>query len=220
MSDQVFTTLVWLKAVNKMPDLPKDRLVANCYAATLPSEELWARYVSEAERLKTRGDISETDYAVLVHSLEARHRLMELTLGNNDVMLGTVEQVLAQAKEKYIAEVSDELAVVTNRLDAQSSRVQQVAATVGRIVKGVVFYGLLATGIAVLSYGLIYTSPNDLTLSKAFFVEYWGFLLLVGITLLNLIFGVRVKDGCLWIAQRAGEFVEKRIRRIFEIQSI
>jgi len=35
------------------PDLPRKRIIADCYAATQPSETLWHRFVHELEVLES-----------------------------------------------------------------------------------------------------------------------------------------------------------------------
>ncbi|MCW4151220.1 hypothetical protein OM427_16960 [Halomonas sp. 18H] len=91
MGDHVFTSLVWMKSVKKTPDLPKDRLVANCYSTLLPSDSLWKDYISEVNRLKDKGQISEHDYHVLIHSMAARDQLMDQAFSYDDNIFGSVE---------------------------------------------------------------------------------------------------------------------------------
>lgn len=215
MGDQVFTTLIWLKAVKKTPDIPKDRLVATCYAAVMPSEHLWAKYVDEAEKLRSKGSIQEEDYAVLVHSLEARSRLMDLTLGEDEIIHGTLDQVLESAKAIYVSEVREELDEVTRKSRIQESRILNVVNKIGEAVKIVVLFSALSLWFGLLLYGLVKTSPEDLIASKIFSIDSWLFLLLALITLLNLIFGFRLKDMCERLADTASKSVRKFIEKIF-----
>ena len=118
MGDYVFTTLIWLRFAKKIPNLPKEQIVANCYAATTPSSELWDKYCQEAERLANQGDLIEGDYALLTHSLEARSYLMEINLGEDELVEGTVEQVLAKVKERYAKDL------VKTKLEAERQQHQ------------------------------------------------------------------------------------------------
>jgi len=212
MADQVFTTLIWLKAVKKAPDMPKDRLVATCYAAILPSEQLWEKYVSEAEKLRLKGTIKEEDYAVLVHSLEARNRLMDLTFGENDLIQGTLEDVLASAKSIYIAEVNDELDQEKKKNILQKGRITQIASHLGNITRQLVLYASLLGWFAVLLFGLLRSSPDDLAIEKLLSMESLAFLVLLVITILNLVYGYRVKDFCnkfaKWSEVKVKSFIE------------
>jgi hypothetical protein len=215
MADQVFTTLIWLKAVKKAPDMPKDRLVATCYAATLPSEELWEKYVSEAEKLRLRGTIKEEDYAVLIHSLEARNRLMDLTFGENALIQGTLEDVLASAKAIYVAEVTEALnrEMANNRL--QKGRIELIASRLGSATRQGVLYTTLLAWFGALVFALLRTSPDDLAWEKLFSPETWLFITLVLITILNLVFGYRVKDLCYSIAKWSEVKVRSFVESVF-----
>lgn len=213
MADQVFTTLIWLKAVKKAPDLPKDRLVATCYAAMMPSEQLWDKYVSEAEKLKQKGTIQEEDYAVLIHSLEARNRLMDLTFGEDEIIQGTLEDVLASAKAIYVAEVAKELNQEKKKNQLQKGKISRVATKLSTIVKQIVLYSSLCVWFGILMFGLIKTSPNDLALDKIFSLESWVFLIILVVTILNLVFGYRIKDLCDKLARKAEKKVKSFIQK-------
>ena len=103
--NHVFTMLMWLKSVNKKPNLPSEIVIANAIAALQPSEALWKNYVAEGARLRERGEITENDYIVLARALEAKEVLMELTSGDaTAVTAGTVMDVLRRAKEELNAE--------------------------------------------------------------------------------------------------------------------
>jgi hypothetical protein len=213
MADQVFTTLIWLKAVKKAPDMPKDRLVATCYAAMMPSEQLWEKYVVEAERLKQKGTIREEDYAVLIHSLEARNRLMDLTFGENEIVQGTLEDVLATAKAIYVAEVTEELDQEKKKNRLQKGKINQIATKAGTVVRQFVLYASLCVWFGVLIFGLLKTTPDDLAPDKFFSLESWAFLVLMVITILNLVFGYRIKDLCdelaRWAERKVRSFIEE-----------
>lgn len=212
MADQVFTTLIWLKAVKKAPDMPKDRLVATCYAAMNPSEKLWEKYVAEAEKLRQKGSIREEDYAVLIHSLEARNRLMDLTFGEGDIIQGALEDVLASAKEIYVAEVTDELDVEKKKNRLQKGKISEISSKAGRSVRNVVSYFSLAAWFGILIFGLLKTTPDDLAFENLFSLESWAFLILVVLTLLNLVYGYRVKDLC----DKLARYSEDKVRHFIE----
>ncbi len=106
MGDHVFTTLVWLRFTDKYPDVPKEQVVAQCYAAMEPSNELWGKYCKEAQRLAEQGDLTMDDYVILTNCLDARADLMDITLGEGDELVeGTIEQILNRVKERYAEDV-------------------------------------------------------------------------------------------------------------------
>jgi hypothetical protein len=99
LSDQDLTTLVWLKRPLDAPDLPRLRIVADCYAALEPGNELWAKYLDEIDKLKKRGTISEDDFFVLRYSFDAKQALMDRTFGAaDDVSPELVQEVLERAR--------------------------------------------------------------------------------------------------------------------------
>jgi len=110
MTDNIFTMLLWVKVAKKRPELPKEQLVANSYSAINPSDFLWKKYVAEAEKYRAKGDITENDYAILVHTLDARKCLMDITLGDPDIFVaGTVLDVLERIKNEFLSETRNEL---------------------------------------------------------------------------------------------------------------
>jgi hypothetical protein len=215
MGDQVFTTLVWLKAVNKMPDLPKEQLVANCYAAITPSEGLWARYVKEADKLKALGTVDEEDYAVLLHSLDARDRLMELTLGQDEILQGTVEQVLSTAKEKYTKEISRDLATAKRDIHERSEKLNKLANNFADKIGKTIMYTMVCGWGIILVWGLIVSAPNQFDIETLLSRDSVVFSVLVIVTLLNLIFGLKLVDGCKYIANKATERIKSKIINLF-----
>ena len=103
--DWVLTTLVWLKDPELAPELPRQRLIADCYAAVQPPDQLWRRFLEEVDKLNAKGDITEDDVSILRYSLTARAALMDVTRGNAAAFSeGTVEEILRRAVEATRAE--------------------------------------------------------------------------------------------------------------------
>lgn len=106
--DHVFASLVWLKCALEAPDLPRKRIIADCYAAMKPQDDLWKKYLDEMDRLEEGGDVSEEDYHILRSSMEARSALMEVTLGDTNAFTeGTIEEVLEKARAAMRAEAEE-----------------------------------------------------------------------------------------------------------------
>jgi hypothetical protein len=59
--DHQLTTLVWIKRPLSAPDLPRNRIIADSYAALNPPDALWKLYLDEMGRLRERGGVSEDD---------------------------------------------------------------------------------------------------------------------------------------------------------------
>ena len=110
ITDKLLTNLLWLKRPFDAPDLPRKRIIADCYAAVQPSDRLWAAYIQEVEELEQRGNITADDYYVLRYSLEARKALMEVTLGDEAAFSqGSVDEILQLAKERIQESLRKEL---------------------------------------------------------------------------------------------------------------
>jgi hypothetical protein len=128
-----FATLAWLKKPLIAEDLPTKQLLADCYAALSPGDELWRRYLAEIERLAERDHLDEEAYQILRFSLDARRSLMELTLGEVDAFtVGTIQEVLARYRAHARKDLEDEL--VAERQVSQSEsrkRAEAEAATQG-----------------------------------------------------------------------------------------
>lgn len=81
LHDSVITNLMWLKNPSEAPDLPRQRLIAETFAATHPQEHLWKRYIEAVNIFEsTNQGISQEDIVRLRYSQGAREILMEKTL--------------------------------------------------------------------------------------------------------------------------------------------
>lgn len=110
LTDSVLTTLLWLKKPLDVGDLPRKRIIADCYAALNPSDSLWKRFLQEIDRLEKQGDITEDDYHLLRLSMEARSALVNITLGDVSAFSeGTIEEVLEKAKASARAKTEESL---------------------------------------------------------------------------------------------------------------
>jgi hypothetical protein len=99
ITDYALTALLWLKTPMAAPDLPVKRVIAECYAAVEPKERMWSKYIETVSRLKDHKKISENDYYLLRYSQLAHKELMELTMGDEDVITeGTIEDILETVK--------------------------------------------------------------------------------------------------------------------------
>ena len=118
------TTLCWLKAPLQAPDLPRKQILADCYAAMQPGDELWSRYLNEVDRLKEAGDVTQEDYDTLRYSIDARRALMNQTLGSSESFtLGTVAEVLKDhARQVHEGQALEELRRVRAGADQEAAR--------------------------------------------------------------------------------------------------
>lgn len=106
-----FTVLVWLHEPLSAPNLPRERIVADAYAALNPRDALWQAYNKEIDRLREAEALDDDDVRVLRFADESRRALMDLTLGDDEAFTeGTVAQVLERSRETARAALRSELA--------------------------------------------------------------------------------------------------------------
>ena len=104
LCNHVLSTFVWLKKPAKAPDLPRNRILADCFAAMNPSTKVWTKYLDEIAKLREENEMDKDTYNVLRFSWQARQALMETTLGRFDAFVdGTINQVIAKSTETIIA---------------------------------------------------------------------------------------------------------------------
>nr|WP_106780826.1 hypothetical protein [Lysinibacillus timonensis] len=87
ISDYVLTTLQWIKSPNTEVTLPKKMIIANCIAATQPSEKMLQKYLERIEKERELGKISEEDFALLRTDSEARSIMMDRVKGNEEQII-------------------------------------------------------------------------------------------------------------------------------------
>lgn len=77
MSLDSLATMLWVKTPLAAPDLPRYRLLANCYSALEPEPELWAQFLREIDRLRSDDSITDDDVTFLRYSQEVRRELAQ-----------------------------------------------------------------------------------------------------------------------------------------------
>jgi len=160
MHDSTLTTMVWLNQPLAAPDLPRDRIIADAFAAMNPSDRLWQAFLREIEDLRRAEDISVEEADILRMATEAKQALMDKTFGDGDAYTeGTAKQVLERAMENMRAEAEKRLveeqlarAEVETKLRNQSAAIAGRAEKVGRIGARLIFAAL----VPVLAAGLIF----------------------------------------------------------------
>jgi hypothetical protein len=126
-------TIAWLKTPISMPEFPRQRMIAACYAALRPSDILWRTYLGEIELLQQRGSISDHDYDLLRFSTQARSALMEITFGEVDAFTeGTVAEVLQVARAAARADTELALREETARRAEAEQRAAEAEALFAR----------------------------------------------------------------------------------------
>lgn len=173
LTDYTLTNILWLKNPILSPDLPRKRIIADCYAALQPDEKLWRRYLNEIEKLDQSRQSSPDDVYLLRHSLYAKTALMELTLGEEEAFTNaTVPEILAVIEERNQAGIRRELETAEQSRRAAEQHLQTVQAIENerqtnihnraqKYAKKIVL-GIELAAILTLTVGTAYTFPWDL----------------------------------------------------------
>jgi len=115
ITEDDLTTLLWLRQSLTSPDLPRQRLLADAYAALEPGA-VWIRFLDEIEKLHTEGQLSDDDYVYFRYSLDAKSALMQETLGDADRMTAdVVHDVVERARNQHRDAIREEIFEVANQ---------------------------------------------------------------------------------------------------------
>jgi len=220
MGDHVFTALMWLKAVKKKPDLPKEHMVANCYAAINPADQLWGKYINEVKKLEEGGAITAEDFVILSHTLEAREKLMAITEGEEDVFFeASVPEILEYAKQRLVSEANQKLVEKNGQIIKLNRSMERFLRKISNFIFKVVKYGSLVAFLVILLLGLFFTIPSiffNIEQIRRIPVVYYIApvtisLLFLG-TVLNLVFGVRLVS----LADSLAEVVSNKVKAVLK----
>ena len=110
ISDFSLANVAWLKAPMGAPLLPIAEVLAFSYAAVQPSSALMGRFLSEIDRLRSSGEISERDHQLLRASPRVYEELVSMTLGDDATLTGSgVREVLDRVVREITQEADDEV---------------------------------------------------------------------------------------------------------------
>ena len=112
-------TLLWVKAPNLAPSLPRKRIIADSFAALSPTTAMWIKFSDEVERLRSIGEFTDEQVALLRYSHEAEQALMNVTLGDTrELTEVNVKLTLQKARDAVAAPVEEELGRERDRAEA------------------------------------------------------------------------------------------------------
>lgn len=189
--DQVFTTLVWLKTAKKAPDLPRERIVANCFTAMQPSEDMWRRYAAEAKKLFAQGTITESDYNFLVYSTDSRLHLMNLTLGDSEKIIGTVQEVLERSRKEILNETIQENRLLLEQKTSSEEALTSLKTNLKNRIHGIISPVLYVFSYIIITYGFFSTWPKEMNLLSLLPILSISFFTIL--TFSGLIHGISLK---------------------------
>ena len=225
LTDYTLTNLLWLKKPTSAPDLPRKRIIADCYAATRPTERLWRLYLEEIDRLKQKDGLTPDEYYLLRYSIATESALMEITMGEVEGFTqGTVpeilERVLSNIEAKKQAEVDTERAVreaTEGELEAlrrrDDRRRTRIKARAQRYASRTVL-GIKISLIVVLALATVYSFGWGLpfvNIPGESYLAIIPLLILLAFSIANFWNGTSIKD----IGRRCEVALVKQIERRF-----
>lgn len=111
IDETVLTSQLWVRSAHPRPDLPAHLLLADCFAALSPSEELWNRWIHYLEKLRAEDELTEEQVLRLVYETHARTSLYQETAGDPAAIdESTVNAVLDDSDRRIRAEAESETA--------------------------------------------------------------------------------------------------------------
>jgi hypothetical protein len=211
--DMALATMLWLREPSSQPSLPEDRIVASAYAALNPDDRLWAKYHAEINHLRERGELNEDDAIFLRYDRDAQEALMDETRGDHEAFTeGTVEHVMARARDNLLAETRAErdqarsdAASALELLNASRRRMGRVARFLGQSVANV---GLTAVTAALL-LGAIFGPVGPVARSVVSGpVQVLCAVIFLGLGVASIVFRASLLDH----RQNTAEWFERRFR--------
>jgi hypothetical protein len=111
LADHELATLMWLKEPLNAPDFPARQIIADCYAAMQPKDDVWLQVVDKIEEMAKRGNISDDEYALLRQSIHVRSIIMVEIGDDPDAFTeGKMDRVLSRAKSNIAQQALEEAA--------------------------------------------------------------------------------------------------------------
>ena len=221
--------LAWLKAPMGAPSIPTSQLLAFAYAALKPSNELLVKYLKEIDKLESQGGISERDHQLLRSSPLVYDKLVEITLGDVDVLTGdtihdTLERISSELRkeetEKLISEEEAHQGTIgeLSRLREKNESIQKYTywqcRRVAKWFANLVYIGIGVLWIADFIMGIIWLINGSVIASL---IALPVFVLAGLLTLVIRLFGLSVRD----FRQSVQDwFLDKLTRRMASLTGI
>ena len=85
LTDVFVGTVLWLQSPAKVIALNEKKIIADCYAALQPSDQLIKKFIKEIERLKTEGKINDEECYLLRTNRVVMDLLEKKTMGDPEI---------------------------------------------------------------------------------------------------------------------------------------
>lgn len=222
--DYILTTIAWLKKPLKAPELPKRKIIADCYAAMNPPNELWRNYVEEVESLKNQGNISEDDYYLLRYSTEAKKLLMENTEGGiKGFSSGTIPEILEKSKENIQAIAKKELEeerkqreISDAELFSTKQEITNICVKFGKFVR--VFIKVIVIGVILYFSYVIFPRISDIRVAISPIILNLAFIVLSSLSVLGVLESKLINNLLASFEIGVSGFVKKKVFHLLKLK--
>jgi len=205
ITDFSLANIAWLKAPLGSPNIPMAEVLAFAYAAMQPSNELLDKYMVEIDKLEKNGKLTARDHQLLRSSQFVQDELMGLTLGDEDALTEqTVTETLKRVTAEIIKEEDRKLKAEHDEHNHTKSLLDEERKKRENIQKKLYWSCLKkaknCTWIITFMFSvfLVVGLICSLGVSSNYpYVEYSlfsGLSIFIMVTLINLIFGITVKN--------------------------
>jgi len=152
---------LWVKNPVKAPDLPHNRLLADCYAVLAPAPEVWEAYDREIERLGARGSITFEQVALARHSRIAVEAVAVSAARRGGFDPSDAKAALEAAEQHAVATEREKVTALEQRLSQFEARDKRLSESIQRRGRFVARLGRWVTFcIAAVAVGAIFLSVD------------------------------------------------------------
>ncbi|MCK6580686.1 MAG: hypothetical protein L6Q98_21550 [Anaerolineae bacterium] len=208
ITDDMLTTILWLKNPHQAANLPRKRIIADYYAAVQPDITTIKQYNAEIEKLSQGKAITQNDYYLLRYSSVAKNGLMQVTHGGEEAVTNvTVKEVLDivyqqlrdEDRQKLEQEIRQREAsrleteglrnAEIQRVSRIKSRAQKWASSITKYLRYIVIFLLGVATITTFPWNL---PALEEAIPQYAFTVLW--LILFVLSMINLLFGTPVEE--------------------------
>lgn len=133
MTDYYLGTMIWLSTpADKMNNISKLKLIADCSAATTLSKEVMERFSIELERLQKDKGIRSEDYLLLRKSVYEKNYLQNITLNEetafkDDTIDQLLEDIKADIQKPLVETIQAKDSIITELQDQSKKQISEIA---------------------------------------------------------------------------------------------
>ena len=214
ITDFSLANMAWLKAPVDVSSIPRTQLLALSYGALEPSSAFLGKYMTEIDRLESKGEITVQDHQILRSSPNVYRELMHLTLGNDaslneETVIQTLDRVYDDIKKKESEEFTTEREAHLRTQEALNSQQIQNQRIISKLYWQYRRWANFLSYIPSVILGLVLVATNvyaGFGLRSTNPIVTWGIwvgsTVVVVMTLANLLFGSTVKGIHNWLRDR------------------